>query len=402
MLEQILLWMVYFSWSYWILACFLVRGHFRGQYREGDGFTFIRASRLGRETPDRRQATPSNPELLPPVSVLKPVCGLDYQAYENFVSFCRQDYPEYEIILGVESLSDPVVEVINRIRDEFSDRRIRLVVGRSFAANRKACLLHYMVSQARYETLVISDSDIRVTPDYLRRVVTSMRQARGSFVTCPYKGGAALSVPAKMEALHMGTVFLPSAVVAWRLGVPFALGATVALRRSDLESMGGFKAIASYLADDFQLGYRMASLGVRPVLSDYVTTSVLGSTVLLEEWHREVRWAKCNRLSRPAEYPGVLLTFSTPLAGILALLRGFTSETREILLLSLAIRYVTSWFITGYTGDKETRRFLYLLPFREILSILVWVSGLFGRRIVWRGREYILEEQGRMRAVGEA
>lgn len=374
-MEVLLLWMTYFSCVYWVLACWAVRTFFK---------------------PDKKSEKDASSSYTPPVSVLKPVCGLDHRAFENFASFCRQDYPEFEIIFGVASRSDPAVRIIRSLQRAFPERRIKLVVGRPLGANQKVSLLYYMEREASYDVLVLSDSDMRVGPDYLRRVVAPLAESDVGLVTCPYRGEDAISLPAKLEALHMSVIFLPSVIIAWKLGLSFALGATVVVRRRDLMRIGGFQAIADYLADDFQLGFRIGSLGLKTMLSNYVTVSVLGRTTFAEQWNREVRWARCNRVSRPREYPGILLTLPTPLAGAFALVSRFSPQSQQILLLSLTLRLISAWLISGYAGDREGRKYLFLLPLREVLSSLVWLAGLVGRRIVWRGREYILEEHGKM------
>lgn len=380
-MEVLLLAMTYFSWVYWVLACWAVR-------------TFFRL--------ERRSERNISTSYTPPVSILKPVCGLDHCAFENFASFCRQDYPDFEIIFGVASRSDPAVRIIQRLQQAFPERRIKLVVGKPLGANQKVSLLHYMEREASHDVLVLSDSDMRVGPDYLRRVVAPLAESDIGLVTCPYRGEDAISLPAKLEALHMSVIFLPSVIIAWKLGLSFALGATVVLRRRDLMRIGGFRAIADYLADDFQLGSRVASLGMKTWLSNYVTVSVLGRTTFRDQWDREIRWARCNRVSRPREYPGVLLTLPTPLAGAFALVSGFSPQSQQVLLLSLILRLVSAWLVSRYAGDREGRKYLLLLPLREILSSLVWFAGLVGRRIVWRGREYILEEHGKMVACSWA
>lgn len=375
MLETLFVLLIVASWLYWLIACWMVRVFFLSEPALAPDFT-------------------------PPVSVLKPVRGLDFGAYHNFVSFCRQDYPDFEILFGVADPSDPAIAVIHRLQRDFPRRNIRLIVVPVTGANRKASLLHHLADLARHEVLVVSDSDMRVTPDYLRRVVAPLADAQTGLVTCPYKGALPLTLTARLEALHMGATFLPSVVVARRfLAMRFAMGATVALRRSDLARMGGFAAVADYLADDYQLGARIADLGLRVHLSDYVVVSVLGATTLQDQWQREVRWARCSRISRPVEYPGMLLTFSTPLALAWLLTRGLAFPAWLMLLISLLVRWLVAWLVTGYAGDEASRPWLVWLPVRDVLSALVWCTGSMGRRIVWRGEEFVLQEDGRMQPV---
>jgi ceramide glucosyltransferase len=375
--QVLLLLLVLASWLYWLAATLLV-------------YAFFRRSGPGR----RLRAGPSGE---PPVSILKPVKGIDPEAYENFASFCRQDYVGYELLFGVVDPVDPVVELVGRLQREFSHIPIRLVITDPLGANHKASSLHRLAACAAHEILVVSDSDMRVNPDYLRRVVAPLADPAIGLVTCPYRGAEALTLTARLEALHMGVVFLPSVLVARQLlTMRFAMGATMALRKADLEQAGGFAAVAGYLADDHQLGLRLLGLGLRIVLSDYVVVSVLGATSFREEWDREVRWSRTNRANRPAEYPGLLLTFSVPLALALSLLVPADPLGWRLLAASIVLRWLLSWIITGSTGDLESRRWLVWLPVRDMLSAMVWAVGGFGRRIVWRGEEFAVEPDGRL------
>ncbi len=372
MLETLLLLLIVAGWLYWLAALWLVHLFFHHQ-AEPDS-TFV-----------------------PPVSILKPVRGLDAEAYQNFASFCRQDYPQFELIFGVADPADPAIPVIQRLQREFPQPGIRLMIAPIIGSNRKASILHHLAAQARHEVLVVSDSDMRVTPDYLRRVVAPLADEQIGLVTCPYRGAHPLTLTARLEALHMGATFLPSVVVARHfLHMHFAMGATMVLRRSDLERLGGFAAVADYLADDFQLAGRVVQAGRRVELSRYVVTSVLGATTFREQWQREVRWARTNRLCRPTEYPGLLLTFSTPLALLLALVTGFAPQGQLALAVSLLLRWSVAWLVMGYSGDQANRRWLLWLPVRDMLSAVVWCVGAVGRRITWRNEEFTLQPDGRM------
>jgi ceramide glucosyltransferase len=372
MLETLLHVLVAASWIYWLVAWWATKAFFRTR-------------------PE------TDPRFRPAVSILKPVKGLDAQVYQNYASFCQQDYPTFELLFGVADPRDPVLPILKRLQQDFPERRIRLITGEAIGSNCKASLLHHLAVQARHEVLVISDSDMRVSPNYLRRVVAPLADEQIGLVTCPYRGGAPSGLAAQLEALHMGVTFLPSAVVASQmLRMPFAMGATMALRRSDLSRIGGFEAIADYLADDYQLGARIARLGKRVQVSTYVTTSILGRTTFREQWRREVRWARCTCVCRPWEYPGLLLTFSTPLALTLLMVSGFAAIGWLALAISLLLRWAVAWWVTGYSGDWETRRWLIWLPLRDVSSAVVWCTGIVGRSIYWRGEQFALKSDGRM------
>ena len=375
MLEKLLWLLIAAGWCYRLLAWRMTRD-------------FFRASSPG---------TAGEANFLPLVSILKPARGLDYEAYENLRSFCAQDYPEFEILVGVADPEDPYAPLVERLRREFPERPIRLVVTPPLGANRKVGILHHLAAQARYGILVVSDSDTRVTPDYLRRVVAPLADERIGLVTCPYRGDSALTLPALLEALYMGATFLPSVMVArYVLEMRFALGATVVLRTRDLARIGGFAAFADYLADDYQLGARLAGLGLGVHLSDYVVVCILGPTTFRDQWQREVRWARCSRLSRPWGYVGLPLTFSTFLSLLACLGYGFTFPGWMILAVSLLLRWKMAGSVADCIGDRVLRAHLVWLPLRDVLSALVWCAGFLGRRVVWRGEAFLLGRDGRM------
>ena len=378
MLEALLLLLLTASWIYWLFACWITR-------------LFFRSARHGSQ------------DYTPGVSLLKPVRGLDAQALRNYASFCLQDYPDYEILFGFADPEDPAIHVVRQLQRDYPDVAIRLVTGPSLGANRKASLLHHLAAEARHDILIVSDSDMRVTPDYLRRVVAPLADPTTGLVTCCYRGETPRTLAGGLEALQIGVIFLPSVIIANRLlKFGFAMGSTAALRRRDLDRLGGFKAITDYLADDYQLGARIADLGLRVHLSDYVVATVLGKTGFAEQWHREVRWTRCARVSRPWCYPGLLISFTMLLALLLIPLSGFAAIGWQALAVSLAVRWLVAYLVSGYTGDTESRRWLPWLPLRDLLSALVWLAGGMGRHIVWRDSRYILRSDGRMEPVSRA
>ncbi len=372
MIATIFLLLVVAAWIYWGVATGLTFAFFRHPRKADSGFE-------------------------PPVSILKPLRGLDAEIYQNFCSFCRQDYPEYELLFGVADPDDPVVPMVERLQQDFPECNIRLIIAPATWVNRKASLLHALATEARHDVLAISDSDVRVKPDYLRRVVAPLADRHVGLVTCLYRGRKPFSFTAKLEALYMGTTFLPSVLVARKfLRMRFAMGATVVLRKSDLGRIGGFAAIGDYLADDYQLGVKIADLGLDVRMSDYITDIVLGVTTFREQWDREVRWAHCHRVSRPLEYPGLLLTFATPFAILFLIASGFSLQGWEAFGATLVLRWLVGWSVTGYTDNRAVRRWLLFLPLRDLLTATVWAVGAFGRHVVWRGEQYLLEDDGRL------
>jgi ceramide glucosyltransferase len=360
------------SWAYWVVAYLAVRRLLRRPLQV--------------------------PEVLPPVSILKPVRGLDPGAYESFATFFRQDYPEVEILFGVEDPSDGAIPVIERLRREFPHVPARVVVSRARGPNRKASLLHALAREARHDVLVASDADMRVDPDYLRRVVGALLAPGVALVTCPYRGEQPASLASRLEALHMGVTFLPSAILARELlGLPFAMGATVAIRRADLDAVGGFASVEGHLADDYQIGARVASLGREVVVAPCVVRSVLGTVRARELWDREVRWSRCARVSRPGGQLGYVTTFATPLAAAFLAATGFGAGGWDVLAATVALRWAIAAAVARETGDRTSLASLPLLPLRDLMTAAVWATALLGRRVVWRGEIFEVARDGLLR-----
>jgi ceramide glucosyltransferase len=333
------------------------------------------------------------------------VKGVDSRALENFASFCDQDYPHFDLLFGVADLDDPAAKLIEQLAAQRSDRKIRLIVAPTTSANPKSSTLQRLTDEATGELLVISDADIRVTPDYLARVVAPLSDPAIGIVTCLYRGANAKTLPAKLEALHMSATFLPSVVLAHELlGQCVGMGATLALRKLDVQRIGGYESFRDHLMDDYQLAERVQKLGLKIGLSDYVVESVLGDTRFADQWAREVRWARGIRITTPAKYPGLLLTYPMVLSLILVALHPLSWFAWGAVGISIIVRIIIaasiSSLITPGTSEAKTRiplrdsYNLLLLPIREILSFAVWCGGLFGRTIVWRGQRFLLRKDG--------
>ncbi|HEX9400148.1 MAG TPA: bacteriohopanetetrol glucosamine biosynthesis glycosyltransferase HpnI [Anaeromyxobacter sp.] len=340
---------------------------------------------------------PPAPPALPPVSLLKPVRGLEPGARESFESFLQVDYPEREVLFGVADPDDPVLPLLEQLEAEHPALAIRIVVAPAPGPNRKAQLLEALSRAARFDVLVATDADMRVAPSYLRDVVASLMAPGVGLVTCPYRGVAPASLPARLEALHMGVTFLPSAAMASAIvGIPFAMGSTMALRRSDLQAVGGFGALSDHLADDYELGARVGALGRRVATCPHVVASVLGRARFRDVWDREVRWSRCARAGRPLGHAGYALTFTTPLALAALAASGFAPEGWAALAGSLALRWIVATAAARATGDGASLRALPLLPIRDCLTAAVWATALVGRRVVWRGEAFEVDRAGRL------
>jgi ceramide glucosyltransferase len=341
-----------------------------------------------------RHSPQSSVSASPPVSVLKPLRGCDFEAYENFVSFCKQDYPVFELLFGVSDENDPAISVVERLKRDFPEVPIRLLIVQVEAPNVKCGLLAALAEKACFDMLAVSDSDMRVGPDYLQRITAPLAEPDCGLVTCPYRSVAPGGF-ATWEALYLDTSFLPGAIFAQYLGITLGLGATLAFRRCDLESIGGFEAFDDYLLDDHELARRLRQQGRRVELSDYVVENILGGTSFRDVWEREVRWARGIHAVRPVQYLGLMFTQLTPLAALLAAL-AHQPWALGVLAASLLLRWGVSYRVRRDLEQPGPGRGLVWLPLRDVMSATVWVVGLAGSRVVWRGRRLGLLAGGKL------
>jgi ceramide glucosyltransferase len=332
----------------------------------------------------------------PPVSILKPVRGLDPHFYEAIRSHAVQDYPEYEIIFGVRDPDDPCIPEIERLRAEFPERAIRLVMtSHKEAPNRKVGTLIDLAAAARYPILIVNDGDVRVPRDYIGRVIAPLNDPQVGLVTCLYSAKAD-NWPSRWEMLGVVTDFPASVLVARLVGVSgFGLGATLAFRAEQLRQSGGFEALAAYLADDYQLGKRIAGLGYRVALSRVVVETNLGDITWGEAWRHQLRWARAIRLSRGG-YAGLPVTHAI-LWALLAALKGIWWITLPLVALDLAVSLIVGVVILKCT---DTLKYCYLIPLRDFWGLAVWAGGLFGDTVVWGGSRLKLDKQGRIVGTG--
>ncbi len=338
----------------------------------------------------------ARPQMLPPVSILKPLKGADPDIYESFRSHCLQDYPEYEIIFGVSDPDDPAVASVQQLQREFPERSIRLVVSpNKLGANVKVSNLEQTLPWARYEHLLVNDSDIRVEPDYLRRVMAPLTDERVGMVTCLYRGLPASTLGSHLESLGISTDFCAGVLVARQLegGLRFGLGSTLAFRRSDLERIGGFKSIVDFLADDYELGRRIAGLGLQVVLSNVVVETHLPAYALRGFWSHQLRWARGVRDSRAGGYIGLVSTYGL-MWGLFALIAGGAAlwswaVLGATALLRLAVALVVG---NGVLDDRRLWGSLWLLPVRDLVAVAVWIASFAGHTVTWRGDRFELRK----------
>jgi ceramide glucosyltransferase len=338
----------------------------------------------------------ARPQMLPPVSILKPLKGADPDIYESFRRHCLQDYPEYEIIFGVSDPDDPAVASVQQLQREFPERSIRLVVSpNKLGANVKVSNLEQMLPWARYQHLLVNDSDIRVEPDYLRRVMAPLTDERVGMVTCLYRGLPASTLGSHLESLGISTDFCAGVLLARQLegGLRFGLGSTLAFRRSDLERIGSFKSIVDFLADDYELGRRIAGLGLQVVLSNVVVETHLPAYDLRGFWSHQLRWARGVRDSRAGGYIGLVSTYGL-MWGLFALIAGGAAlwswaVLGATALLRLAVALVVG---NGVLDDRRLLGSLWLLPVRDLVAVAVWIASFAGHTVTWRGDRFELRK----------
>jgi ceramide glucosyltransferase len=340
----------------------------------------------------------------PPVSILKPVRGADPHAYECFRSHCLLDYAEYEIIFGVHDPGDPAVPLIERLKQEFPQRRIELVVcPRDLGTNRKVSNLIQMLPSARHDHLLVNDGDIRVPPDYLRRIMAPLADARVGLVTALYRAVAGRTLGSKLEALSISD-FATAVLVSYssRRHFHYGFGSTLAFSRRALEQVGGFEALAGYLADDHQLGTLFARAGYQIVLSDLVVETALPEYSLRDFWHHQLRWARTVRDASPRGNLGLVLVFGVQWAAVALIASAGAPRAWALLAVAYAAR-IASLLVTALAVCKDSGalRRLWLLPLRDLQAVLVWAASFAGRTVVWRGDRFILKH-GRLLRVQPA
>jgi ceramide glucosyltransferase len=335
----------------------------------------------------------SVPTFTPPVSILKPLRGRDPHLYDAIRSHAVQQYPEFELIFGTADSNDPAIADIERLRAEFPKLSVSIANTKNDAPNGKAGSLEILARAARYPVLLVNDGDIQVEPDYLRRVIGLLADSNIGLVTCLYRGRAA-SLATRTEALGIATEFAPSVLVARLVSDGgFALGSTMAFRATDLEAIGGFAAIREYLADDYQLGARIAALGKQVALADTVVETNLGHGSWTDVWKHQVRWSRTIRVSRTAGYFGYLVTQVTFWSLIAAILGEWS-----IALVCIAVRLIAASTALGALGEPIDAR-VALVPFRDLFGLAVWAAGMVGNEVEWRGLRFKLFPDGRIRPI---
>jgi ceramide glucosyltransferase len=330
-----------------------------------------------------------------PISVLKPLAGLDDGLEANLRSFFEQNYPSFEMLFAVRSPDDPAIAVVERLRTRYPGVPSRLmVVGDPPYPNAKVYSLDRMLAAAEHDLLVMADSDIRVAPDMLRTIAAEFQDERLGLATCPYRAVPGRSFWSTLEAIGLNTEFIGGVLVARMLdGMKFALGPTIVARRRTLERIGGFHAVKDFLAEDFVMGKLAAERGDGVILSSYVIEHAIGAQPFAANMRHRLRWNRSTRRSRPWGYIGQVFTNPLPPALILCAVKP---EWWPVLVVTAVFRAAAGWATAEHVlRDPLTRRLWWLTPLQDIASFVVWMAGFFGNTIVWRGRKYRLLPDGR-------
>jgi ceramide glucosyltransferase len=355
--------------------------------------SFGRASRLPIE------------EFQPDVSILKPVKGLDPEMYESFASHCRQQYGgAYELIFGVSSLEDPAVAAVMQLQQEFPEQSIRLVAcPETLGTNGKVSNLVQMLTHARHGFIVINDSDILVSPFYLRRVMAGFaapgkakqgRKGRVGLVTAPYRGKAHGTVASKLEALGISTDFMAGVLTARMLegGIRFGLGSTLAFSQEALTAIGGLAPLVDYLADDYEAGARVYAAGYDVALSREVVETFVPAYKFEDFLAHQIRWSRSTRDSRKWGYAGLVFTFGLPWAFLSMIAWGFSLPSLALFVLVLVARTALALSVgVGILGDQQVLRDWWLLLPRDLIALGLWAWSFAGDTVVWRGYRFVLK-----------
>lgn len=371
------------------------------------GLTIVASLRFCRSARQSRILVEKSNAALP-VTVLKPLHGMEPLLEECLESFFRQDYPVYELIFGARTAEDPALAVVESLRQKYPHIRTRIVLsGEPAYPNAKVYLMEQMESVASYDTFVITDSDVRVAPDYLKHILQPFEDSNVGMVTCIYRGVPTGGIWSLLEALGMSIEMSSGVLVANLLeGMKFALGPTMVIRKDVLNSWGGFAVLADYCSDDFLMGSLTHASGSRVVLSHHVIDHVVLNRTPGQSLLHQLRWMKSSRFSRRLGHAGTGLTFAMPF-GLLGLLAGWMAGNLALGLGLLAVAFanrvvqslVVGW---GVTQDRNSALFCWLYPVRDLLGFILWCGSYLGSEIVWRQERYRLGAGGRMIRQEEA
>lgn len=334
----------------------------------------------------------------PPISILKPVCGMEPTAYDNFASFCNQQYPNYQIIFGVKEKEDPIIDVIQQIIQDFPACDIQLVIcEETLGYNPKVNSLILMMSKAKHDFLLISDSDVRVGPTYLQETIPYMENPKVGIVTCIYRSMTS-GWRSRIEALGYATDFIPGVVCARQLDqINWTLGCSVLIQKTALASIGGMQVLVDHIAEDHLMGRLITEAGYQIILAPYAVDHVLQEDKWITMIQRKIRWARGEWIYCPWGYLGLIFTFGTVSSGLLVGMQPSDPLSWEIGLLTWMTRIWMGRFIGAkQLKDATAKRLFWLSPLTDYLSFIIWVSGFFITKVYWKHQYYKVEKDGRL------
>jgi ceramide glucosyltransferase len=340
----------------------------------------------------------------PGITIFKPVKGLAPESRECLESFLTLDYQPYQVLFGVSDPADPAWPLLESLCQAAPPGRVQAVLcPETWGHNPKVSTLRQLEPLARYNLLVVADGDVKVSPDFLDRVAAAFREPQVGLVSCPYRAGPANSLGSWLEALSISADFIPSVAVAQYVeGIRFALGATMAVTRTALAQIGGFAALADYLADDYQLGWRVHQAGFEVRLLPYVVETVNPRMRLKDYLSHQLRWTRTYRVCRPRGYFAYGITHALVFSLVLWLISGLASWALGLVAATLALRLVLAWFSEKVClGGKLNLTALFLLPVKDLLSFGLWLASFLGNEVVWQGRRYRLTPDGLLVPLGE-
>jgi ceramide glucosyltransferase len=347
----------------------------------------------------RRRLLWPAPDSWPPASILKPLYGADKNLGENLRSVCRQDYPEYEVVLSLQRKDDPALPVAREIQQEFGPERVRVVVGDvNLGGNGKINNLLGSYASVRHEVLVISDSDVRLPPGYLKAIIAPLADPTVGCVCTPYRAAEAQRWFEKLELLTLNADFTPSVIFASETGASsFGLGASMALRKSTLQEIGGLESFANQLVEDFEMARRIAALGMRAALAPFFIDTMVDLKSPGDWWAHQVYWDQNTRIANPAGLFGTIFIRSVPFSLFYAAVRLFDPLGLLVLAGTVAIRLLTAGAIMRLgLGDREGIRALPWLPLRDLAGLASWFLAFTKRSVRWRGTDFLLGRGGRL------
>jgi ceramide glucosyltransferase len=331
---------------------------------------------------------------LPTVSLIKPVCGIEKNLYENLSTACRQTYPHYEVIFSVQDSNDPALPLLARIRDENSSVPVRIVVdGARAGPNGRLSNILNATGHATGQVLVYSDSDMHLESAYLNRIVAPLADPRIGVACTLYRAQGADNLFEALELLSLNTDFVPAMVFATETGAALACpGASQAIRRETLTHIGGLAPMAYTLVEDLELGRAVVAAGLKVAFAEHVAVTGVDLPRASDWWRHQVYWEQNTRVANPVGYFFTWLVRGIPFAGLYVLTGGAAGWL--VLAATLAVRLCTTVVTSSLLGDREGIRRSWLLPLRDTAGLFVWVASFIGRKVHWRGRVFVLSGNG--------